>query len=1080
MSTARHSSLVFLVLATTAVPALADEIGSVLRRFCVDCHSGEAPEANLDLTGIPKDLADPAHFRRWVRVHDRLATGEMPPKDADQPTDEERIAATRSLQEALLAAEQLDGDNSRPLRRLTRAEYENTIRDLFHMPGIALAGNLPADGSAHGFDKHADALDVSHVNIAKYVEAADHVLDLAIATRPAPPVVRTRRISLVNRGGFVAHVVMNGDGVLLRDGRPDPDFPPAADQNHFDQGAHERWGSFRTGSTVGLFRHEDESFSPYFIEHVTIYPGRYRVRTSLWSFQWDRGEVLPGRGTEAARLSVVQLTGDGRGGQHPSSVLGYFDAPAEGPLEHELVVWLNHNELIGFNTASLAPVANYARKGRAMAFTGPGIAVDWLDVEGPLHDVWPPRSHTVLFGDLPIAEFVPAEHEGTTPPHRPRVRHLGAGRNRPDPEPGVWSVRGEAPIAAADRLLADFLLRLFRRPVPDELRRDYVGIVETRLAAGDAFETAMREAYRTALCSPDFLYHVEPDGPLDDHALACRLSYFLWNSLPDERLRELASTGRLRETAVLHGEVERLLADPRSDRFVEDFVDQWLDLRRIAANDPDRKLYPEFSPYLQDSMVAETRAYFRELLDRDLDVTHLVRSDFAMVNRKLAVHYEIPDVIGTRIRRVPLPEDCPRGGFPTQASILKVTANGTTTSPVPRGAFVLDRLLGEPPEPPPANVPAIEPDVRGATTIGEQLARHRDNPGCASCHQRIDPHGFALESFDVIGGYRERYRSLGEGDPAERGAIDPFVHIGFRLGPAVESRSELPDGRAFEDVRDYQRLMAADPDPLLRNLARRFAVYGTGREVRFADRPRIAAIVERTRSAGGGIRTLLHEVVASPLFHGGAEAIPRPERPSPTAERSLSPRMMMTVTPPPVANPIRIEPGEETAPERLAIDGTRTVTVRVEGFFEPERVAAFRNVIERMPEARIITVDFDRAEAALAFAPESRFLNGATDPGQVVPRLANRVREVSDHRFSLAPVDPFDRAKLVRVDLPIRGLDCDACSFGVYHLLLREEGVHRVTASFGDRLASAWIDPDATNEEKLVEALERRGVVLEP
>src|SRR3954464_6378345 len=204
--------------------------------------------------------------------------------------------------------------------------------------------------------------------------------------------------------------------------------------------------------------------------------------------------------------------------------------------------------------------------------------------------------------------------------------------------------------------------------------------------------------------------------------------------MPDARLRQLAGDGTLRKPEVLKGEVERMLKDAKSQRFVEDFLGQWLKLRSIAANDPDRKLYPEFNPYLQDSMVAETHAYFRELLAQDLDISHLVRSDFAMLNEALADHYGVSGVSGPTVRRVSLPPDCPRGGLLTQASILKVTANGPTTSPVPRGAFVIDRLLGRPPEPPPASVPAIEPDVRGATTIRELLAGHRNDASCAGCH----------------------------------------------------------------------------------------------------------------------------------------------------------------------------------------------------------------------------------------------------------------------------------------------------------------------------------------------------------
>ena len=858
-----------VVFTVTCAATAATKQATFFKAHCVECHDADTKKGNLDLTALKPNFADAENFARWVKVHDRIESGEMPPKKKARPPAKDTAVVVKGLRESLLAAEQakLAGTGRTGLRRLTRAEYENTLRDLFDMPGIALQGNLPADGSAHGFDKNSDALDISHVNLAKYVEAAEQALELATATRPIAPTVQKRRISLMNAGGFVTHVVMNGDGVLLKNKQPDPDFPPAGDQgSHLDQGAHERLGIFTTNSSTGLFRHEDESLSPYFIEHVTIYPGRYRVRTSLWTFQWDKGKVLPARGTEAARLSVVQLTGDGRGGQHPSYVLGYYDAPSLAAKEHELVTWLNHNEIIGFNVASLAPVANYSRKGRAMAFTGPGIACDWLDIEGPLHEVWPPVAHRVLFGDLPLVEFDAKANPGVTPPARKKVRQIGAGRNRPDPDAGLWTVRSEQPLVDADKLLASFLPKAFRRPVEASVRKDYVAKVEERLKAGDCFETAMRWAYRAALCSPDFLYQVEPVVKLDDFALAGRLSYFLWNSTPDARLTELAAAGKLRDVKTLRAEIERLLKDKKSDRFVEDFLGQWLKLRAIAANDPDKKLYPEFSPYLQDAMVAETRAYFRELLEKNLDARHLVKSDFVMVNEKLAKHYGIAGVTGAQIRRVPLPADCPRGGFLTQGAILKITANGTTTSPVPRGAFVMDRLFGQPPDPPPPNTAAVEPDVRGATTIRELLDKHRDNASCAACHAKMDPPGFALESFDVIGGFRTRYRSMGEGEPAPRGGIDPFIGIKFTLGPNVDASGVLPDERKFADIREFQTLAAANSELLLKNLAQQLAIYATGRDLAFSDRDPIAALIASTQKQGGGVRTLIHELTQSQLF----------------------------------------------------------------------------------------------------------------------------------------------------------------------------------------------------------------------
>ncbi len=859
--------LSFLTLFVCAAPVAA-EFTPATRQFldahCADCHDADEKKGGLDLTALKSQFTDAETFAMWLKVHDRIESGEMPPKQKARPTAGESAAFLAELGGSLVGAERARTQDGRTLiRRLTRGEYENTMRDLFDMPGLALAGELPPDGSAHGFDNNAEALDISHVNVAKYVEAADKVLDLAIATQPKAPEVRKVRLSLAQPGGFVAHVLLNGDGVLLRDMKPDPEFPPAGETTHIDEGAHERMGTFERGSTVGLFRHEDESFSPYFAAQVTIYPGRYRARWSVWSFGWDKGAVLPARGTEAARLAVVQLTGDGRGGQHPSCVLGYFDAPSLKPMEHEVNVWLNVNEIFGFNAASLAPVANYSRKGHAMAFTGPGVAVDWLEVEGPLHDSWPTRAHQQLFGDLPLEQWKDGEVRKEGPPVRKKVPQIGAGRNRPDSDTGLWTVRSNEPLVDADKLLRAFLPEAFRRPVEEAVIQSYVLRVEERLKAGDCFESAMRWAYRAALCSPVFLYHIEPQK-LDDHALASRLAYFLWCSMPDAQLSELAATGKLR--ASLRAQVERMLGDPKSQRFTDDFLGQWLKLRAIAANDPDKKLYPEFNPYLQDSMVAETRAYFRELLAKNLDATHLVRSDFAMLNERLATHYGIPGVSGPQIRRVALPADSLRGGFLTQGAILKVTANGTTTSPVPRGAFVMDRLLGQPPEPPPPNTPAVEPDVRGATTIRELLDKHRADPSCAGCHAKLDPPGFALEAFDVIGGLRTRYRSIGAGDNPPRGGIDPFIGIAFKLGPAVDASGELPDGRKFAHIRELQAHLAATPAPLLKNLAQQFATYATGRPVTFSDRSEIAAIVARTQKQGGGIRTLIHELTGSALF----------------------------------------------------------------------------------------------------------------------------------------------------------------------------------------------------------------------
>jgi len=857
-------TLHFAVLIYPAPFAVAQpQIQPFFNQHCTQCHDADTKEGGLDLTSLDRDLGKADVFARWVKIHDRIASGEMPPKDQPRPAADERRAVLKRLKQDLVAAE---NPQPTPLRRLTRGEYENTLRDLFDMPGLLLRDQLPADGSAHGFDTNADALTLSHVNMAKYIEAADYTLDFAIATQPTAPTYREQRLSLASHYYVDLLLAYNGGAVFLKNKKPDPGFLPTSKHQHIDHGAHDRLGMFDRDSAVGVFRHEDESFLPWTQGFAAIYPGRYRVQASLWSYTWDKGEVKPARGIEAMRLSVKQLQGRGLGQDHPSFVIGYFDAPSLESQVHEFQQWLNPGESIGFNTASLAPVHIFHQyKRNLMSFTGPGIACDWIDIQGPIHDTWPPRSHRLLFGDLEMAEFDPASKDVTLP-KRERLRQVMIkAANQPDEFPGSWTVHSDNPSDDARRLLTTFLPKLFRRPVEPEVIDTYAELVEERLEAGDCFELAMRWAYRAALCSPDLLFHVEPDNTLDDYALANRLAYFLWNSLPDARLTELAAGGELCQPAVLRGEVERMLGDPKSVRFVKDFCGQWLRLREIAATDPDKKLYPEFSTYLQSSMVMETEAYFRELIDKDLDATHLIDSDFAMLNEKLAVHYGIDGVSGSQIRRVELPPDSPRGGFLTQAAILKITANGTTTSPVPRGAFVMERLLGIEIPPPPPDVPAIEPDVRGATTIREQLAKHRADPSCAGCHAKLDPAGFALESFDVIGGFRKRYRA-NEGDRAEpeRHLLDPHLRVSFWLGQPVDPSYQLPDGRKFADVVQLQQLLSEDENLLATNLARHLAIYAIGRDLTFSDRDRIAGIVKQAKP--GGVRSLIHELVQSELF----------------------------------------------------------------------------------------------------------------------------------------------------------------------------------------------------------------------
>jgi hypothetical protein len=1079
--------VVCMVSAAAGEARAADLPVAFLKTHCYDCHTGAKSEGSFDLAALSTDVTNQETFAKWVKILDRVVAGEMPPKDAKQPTAAEKNDLKAKIERELLAAEKarFDRDGRTPIRRLTRIEYENTIRDLLALDGIPLQAGLPEDGIAHGFDKNSDALDISHVNLSKYVDAADQALDMAIAVQPTPPLRQTHRFSIARH---MYHIIMNGDAVMIRNGKEqDPSFTASGPIAHL--GAHEHINILRNcekrGSSPGVFRHEDESFKPYFYDFACLYPGKYRIQTSFWSFGWDKGKILPGRGVEAARLSVVQLEEDGRGGGHPSYILGYYDAPPNKPQVHEVTHWLNFKDTLGFNTASLAPVANYYKKNRSLEFTGPGIACDYIEIEGPIHDVWPPEGHRRLFGELPLVAFDVRDTPELIPPKRKYPRRETQAPNPPDPPAGNWTVASMWPLRDADRLLASFLPRAFRRPVSEESRKEYLALVEKRLAAGDCFETAMRYAYRAALTSPEFLYLVEQPEAFDDYALASRLSYFLWNSMPDETLIQLADKGQLRNGNTVKAEVERMLADPKSKRFVEDFLGQWLSLRKIAANDPDRKLYPEFSPYLQDSMIAETRAYFRELLDKDLDASYLVRSDFAMVNQKLADLYGIPGVVGSQIRRVPVPAGCPRGSFLTQAAILKLTANGTTTSPVPRGAFVMSRFLGQTPEPPPPNITAVEPDVQGTTTIREQLAKHRENTACAGCHAKMDPPGFALETFDVIGGQRDRYRSIGEtGDAAPRGRIDPLIGISFKLGPKVDASGELVDGRKFGGIEEFQELLVADKKKLLKNLAEQFSVYATGRPVGFGDRAEIAAIVERTQAKGGGIRTLLHEVVASKLFapSGPQRGNPAPVvAAKPVLTRSaplgsvVSAGPQIVVVDPPKPAP---KPGEKPLEPVVR----EPIRCRIVGVFGAERVEDLKQAIAAIPSLQLNDFNLETQEATIAYDfarlyPQSA-PNHKPTPQQLLDTIKNTLHHNTQGMFTCAPLLTEPRDKLRKQEIAVTVSDCKACRMFIYNTAVKVDGVQLAAVDEKTGKLTVWTDPAKSDLGPIRTALTNAKVEL--
>jgi Protein of unknown function (DUF1592)/Protein of unknown function (DUF1588)/Protein of unknown function (DUF1585)/Protein of unknown function (DUF1595) len=540
------------------------------------------------------------------------------------------------------------------------------------------------------------------------------------------------------------------------------------------------------------------------------------------------------------------------------TTIGYFDAISLKPKTHEFKVWLNPGDRVSFHamTLSASSAANYATQDGVRSYEGPAIAYDWFEIEGPAVDQWPPASRSRLFGDKPLAQWNEKPKSGTPTP-------LG-----PD----------------AMSLLLSFADRAYRRPVTKTELEPYIALVEQQWARGQSLQDALLAGYQALLCSPDFLF-VGLEGEGSDAknktalALASRLSYFVWNSMPDTILRDLAANGKLREPAILKAQLDRMLDDPQSERFITHFLEEWLDMKKLDFTTPDRQLYPEFDPWLRDSMLAETQLTFRKMLMENHGVRHLIHSETILINQRLAEHYDIRGVNGSEFRPVKVDKFLHRGGFLTQASVLRVTANGTSTSPVLRGVWIAERMLGIPRNPPPPNIPAVEPDATGAVTIRQMIEKHRADPVCAACHARMDPYGLALESFDVIGGWRERYRLSGQPkkiaqgkemveEPSltvQAGIANPY-RSKIRLGSQVDPTGELDDGQKFADVAELKKLLTKDEDRLARNLLRQWTIYATGAGNRFSDRDALEGAISRTRTGSHGLRSLLHEVVQSEAF----------------------------------------------------------------------------------------------------------------------------------------------------------------------------------------------------------------------
>jgi hypothetical protein len=831
---------------------------SFISKHCVECHDDSVSEGDFRADLLSKNLSDAPSLKAWSRVLARLQSGEMPPpKKKERPEPKAVNAALGELKTAFHeeALAKRNESGRVKMRRLNRLEYENTVRDLLGID-TALSDLLPEDDQRDGFNNQTAALSISPVHIQQYMAAADRALDAA-SVRQARPETKTHRFAF----------------------------------NHEEE---KPWSAYLHNQLQCNLHGEDLHF--FLDTHIEVpvalrqfeavtreTPGRYRIRITTESRDTTNGEDLI--------YSVWTAAGGKR-----KELLGHFDALHRKETTIELTRPFERGETIIIAPYRMAKVridSGYSvylpdkpdkipkgwhfinNPNPPIATVGPAIVVKPVVVTGPWFDAWPPVGHTLLYGEA--AELAPTTDVAKTAlVPETIIRPVRAHRQLKD----TLTVRlpADETESSIPETLSRFVSRAFRRPVTTAEVELYHAMARQRLAKGECLEVALNAAHRAVLCSPEFLFLVEQGPKLTGHELAARLSYFLWRTAPDAELRELAIKDELTNPDVLRKEAARLLASPRFEAFVTDFLAQWLNLREIDATTPDRDLFPEYfeSLYdgrqdvlLHDSLVGETRAYFRDLVQRDLGAAMLVSAPHADLNQRLAEHYNLPPVKGAALRRVSLPADCVRGGMLTQASILKVTANGTNTSPVLRGAWLLKRIVGTPTPPPPPNAGSIEPDTRGATNIREQLAKHKSFKSCAGCHQKIDPPGFVLEAFDPIGRYRASYRTTETGEKPKDAKIffgDHYGAVKYFNGSPVDTRSELPGGIEIADVRAYKSALAAQPELIARSLVRNLATFATGERVEAGDELVVDAILKKAKGSGFGVRTLIHEVVQSELF----------------------------------------------------------------------------------------------------------------------------------------------------------------------------------------------------------------------
>ena len=795
-------------------PAGFDQhIRPFLKEYCIDCHGPEKQKGERQFNELSYPIADDNALIDFQDILDLLNLGDMPPEDEKQPDPAEKQAIvdwlTAAVSDAYHSQEITGGETV--LRRLNHREYFNTISDLFlmNMNMFDPTEAFPGERIVEHQDNVGDTLVTSGYLLDQYFDAADRIVEKALPFQERPePQVWTfagdfeQQPELNNR-----HKVAHGQRYLNIYEAPNTirRFGAYAPLMAFKEGVPE--GGYYKIRTLAEAVNRFHDFNPKKVTNDPTEPMLMRV--------------IPGNSRFGAMHTPQRYTPD----------LGTFALTDDGPQWCETEAWLDKGfspRFIYLNGSmdirpAFREVANLVIKNPAPGIPPEDLEADYMAV-------------AIKHGVIPHIRIHEVEISG------PHFNEWPTA---------TWKAiigKGAFKTSNTRRIIQQFASRAYRRPAEKEEVDRLMQVVDARVEQGHSPFEAMKDGLKAALCSPAFLYlEEEPSSKstlLSDYGIASRLSYFLWGSMPDDELIQLAKRKKLNHPKALIAQADRLLADPKSERFVKGFLDSWLTLRNLGDAPPDRNKFEiYYSENLEEAMRTETELFTRNALDENLNIDCFLDSDFTFVNKALADLYGFDGVEGDDFRRVDL-DDPRRGGLLGQASVLTVTANGVDTSPVLRGVWLLENLLGTPPAPPPPDVEPLNPDIRGAITIRDQLAKHRETTACYECHRKIDPLGFALENFDPIGQWRTRY-----GDRVD-----------------IDASGELPSGEGFQDVIGFKQALMNRKDAFARALTKKMLAYSLGRRIEIMDRPQIDALLVSLEAEGNGFRDLVHLIVSSETF----------------------------------------------------------------------------------------------------------------------------------------------------------------------------------------------------------------------